>query len=137
MSNVKQYAVKSLSVALFAVMLHTYLCSVLCITGAYSCCGGTKTKDSCRRSCCDKKKNNNSEKGDCQNEHFAFFKTMGQFHALDGITIAKIFQPILPALCSGFSMQRTIIQYSASGYNRFHPPPEKADISILTHNFRI
>lgn len=123
---------KSLSLLIVAIILHTYWCSVSCSIGVFSCCSTEKEHyegeaanhqdaDGC---------------GNCQGEHLAFFKTVGQYPTLHPNAVA-VFQFIVAEFLPGEEMQPIDVYHTAEIYTGFHPPPPKADTRILISSFQI
>jgi len=126
------YIQKSFSLLIVVVILHTHWCSFSCSTGILSCCGDEKEhhegeaadhhdEDGC---------------GDCQGEHLAFFKTIGQsniFHA----DVTNVFQSLIAVILPVETLQPKDVFHTAEIYTGFHPPPPKADTRILIQSFQI
>ena len=127
---------KSIAYLLLTVTLYMHLCSALCATGAGGCCG-KEDDDHDKKSCCSHEKKSDSKDHDCQNMHFAFFNTTGQFAQAKADISFKTFQSLIAVVTTLFFIQSITENKNLFGYNGFHPPPPKADIRIFIQSFQI
>jgi len=124
---------KSISFILLGVMLYMHLCSAFCATGYFF---KKEFGNQVKRICCADKNNDNEKSSGCQDMHFSFFNTTGQFHydkPLD-ITISFPVFIIDTTLLNIFSVSQRKICFTL---NDFYPPPPEEDIRILIKSFQI
>ena len=55
-----------------------HVCSALCATSSHGCCE-KGDNDNDKKECCKHENESDGETKDCQDMHFAFFNTTGQF----------------------------------------------------------
>lgn len=128
--------VKGLSFLMLITILETYVCSGLCISDLYMCCdkSAAAVADCCKSQ---QPENNQEGKTDCQDQHLAFFQTIGQFHSID---VVQLFQP--PFISELYSSSTPILkenknQTEIAFFTGFHPPPPKDGISVFVQTFLI
>ncbi|MEO5569497.1 MAG: hypothetical protein ABIT08_08695 [Bacteroidia bacterium] len=124
---------KSVSYLILVVLLYMHVCSALCATTGNGLCG----KKDKGRSCCHHEKKSNSKERDCQDMHFAFFNTTGQFSQVQADISFKAFQSLVAVITPLFIFKPDSEIKMLFVYNRFHPPPPKADIRIFISSFQI
>lgn len=125
---------KSVSHLLLAVMFYMHACSTLCATTSHGCCGKEVEDDD---KCCQNEKNSDNKDNGCQNMHFAFFNTTGQFAQAKADISFKPTQSLVAVVIPLFIIEPTVISKTNCAYNGFHPPPPKADIRIFIQSFQI
>ena len=115
-----------------------HLCSALCAIGSDGLCGKEDNdNDNCKKACCTNEKDADGKKHDCQDMHFAFFNTTGQFAQAKADISFKPFQSLVAVVTPLFIIQPVADNKNLFGYNGFHPPPPKADIRIFIQSFQI
>ncbi len=128
---------KSISSLLLVVMLYMHVCSALCATGGNACCGKEDNdNDNCSKNCCENEKNSDNKDHDCQNLHFSFFNTTGQFAQEKSID-PQVYHSLVAVITPLFIIQPIEASPNIFAYNRFHPPPLKTDIRISIRSFQI
>lgn len=129
---------KSTSFLLLTVMMYMHLCSALCAAGSSGCCGKKENKnDHHKKSCCQTTKENDGKKHDCQDMHFAFFNTTGQFASEKSVDAINPFQTFIAFVIPVFNELSVSQNKNAFAYYGFHPPPPKKDIRIFIRSFQI
>ena len=125
--------VKSLSWVVVLVILHTHLCSFRCSIGLFACCNEGDTEEPVQKSgSC----HHEDSSGNCQGNHLAFFKTIGQYHFLQADTVTDL-QSLIAVLFSDQIFYPKDIFHTAEIYTGFHPPPPKAGTRIIIQSFQI
>ena len=130
----KNIILKSFSYLLMVVMLYMHVCSALCATGVKGCCD---KGDSDNDNCCEHEKGSDSRDHDCQDIHFAFFNTTGQFSQVKTDILFNTIQPLFSVDFPSFTRIAFSESKSILPYNGFHPPPPKPDIRISMQSFQI
>ncbi len=131
MTHLRSYMIKGVAAILLAAILQTYICSTFCSIESQCMTHHEKIE----KNCCSKEESRQSENKDCQKDHMAFLKTVGQFHAYDAPPLEKVFE------CDLINFPQIDIHYIS--YNNqefatgFHPPPPKDGISVLVQSFLI
>lgn len=135
--KLKKCIMNGLGLIILASLLQSYACSGLCSVNI-SGCGEEKQQLS---DCCSRPVSitDNQEKPepDCQEEHFAFFQTLAQFHSFSNFEITQI----VSILDNGF---QAIVDLPAQDnlstiqvFTGFIPPPPKDGIPVLIRSFLI
>lgn len=127
---------KGIMLILLAAILQTYVCSALCSI-ENNCLTINKPVE---KDCCHHEENGQkkgSDDGDCQKDHMAFLKTVGQFHSYDAISIAKVFQQV-----DLYNVHKDLFEYIPSdsktfAFTGFRPPPPKDGIPVIVQSFLI
>lgn len=115
-----------------------HLCSALCAAGSGDCCGKEDNdNDHCEKACCNDEKGKDEKKPDCQDLHFSFFKTTGQFQSDKTVEAIKLFPSFIALIPPVLIFQLVSQNKDVFAYNGFHPPPPKADIRIFIQSFLI
>ena len=129
---------KGFSFLLLAAILQTSVCSVMCASGLYSCCGEMKVSSGTpMKPCCAKKHKGEKQSSGCEKEHYAFFKAVGQYHTHAFEVLTKVFQPSISIPYSSLLFHTINSQSNFIAYHCFHPPPLLDDVCILNSSFRI
>ncbi len=121
---------------LLSVMLYMHLCSALCAIGTGGCCG-TEDDDNCKKTCCANEKSADGKRNDCQDMHFAFFNTTGQFASQNPVDLIKVFHSFISVGTPLYKVLPITQNKNDLAYNGFHPPPLNVDIRILVQRFQI
>ena len=116
------------------VIFYMHVCSALCATSSHGCCG---KEDNDKKECCKHEKKSDGETKDCQEMHFAFFNTTGQFSLAKSDISLKSFQSLVAVITPILLIAPVSECRNIFVYNGFHPPPPKADIRIFISSFQI
>ncbi len=121
---------------LMVVMFYNFFCSALCAVSADGCCG-KEEKEHHDKCCNSHEKDSDEKKGDCQDMHLAFFKTLGQFGSGQTVDATKVFHTFIALVTPLYYVLPVSQNKNVLAYNGFHPPPPKADIRIFIQSFQI
>ena len=121
---------------LLVVILYMHVCSALCATTSHSCCR-KEGNDNCKNESCEDDNDADHKDSGCQNRHFAFFNTTGQFVQAKADISFKLTQSLVVIVAPLFIFEPTATSKIKFAYNGFHPPPPKADIRIFISSFQI
>lgn len=123
---------KSIGCLLLMVMTYNFYCSAICAAGGKGCCGKEE-----KESCCSHEKESDEKKGDCQDIHLSFFKTLGQFSSGQIVDAPKVFHHFI-AIVNTINFSEPVFSDNHSVcYTGLRPPPPKADIRIFIQSFQI
>ena len=131
MKGLRSYMTQGLAVVLLTAILQTYICSAFCSIESQCISHHGKIE----KNCCANEESGHGEKNDCQKDHLAFLKTVGQFHAYDTTPLEKAFE------CDLISFnqidEKEISLNNADYFTGFHPPPPKDGIPVIIQSFLI
>lgn len=131
MISIRSNIIKFGAVVLLAAIFQTYICSTFCSFDGQC----LPQRDKVEKDCCSHEHKEQSHDHDCQKDHMAFLKTVGQYHSYDICTADKIFE------CDLIKFYQDDPQYiSFNGeefFTGFHPPPPKNGIPVLVQSFLI
>ncbi|MBK7036070.1 MAG: hypothetical protein IPI31_12800 [Bacteroidetes bacterium] len=137
MAKVKRYIMKGFGLIILASVLQSYACSGLCSTKLSDCEEELKPKHDCCNRAIPLESDNDKDKSDCQDDHFVFLQTLGQFHSFNAFNLDK---PFFVADISISIFQVTSVYFSQNTvavYTGFVPPPPKDGIPIFIQSFLI
>jgi len=134
MISFRSNIIKVGAAVLLAAVLHTYICSAFCsIKDQF-----LSHQETIVDACCTHEHDDQGEqdhKKDCQQDHMAFLKTVGQFHSYDQCPLDKVFECELINL---YQKDFNIISLNQDEFFiDFHPPPPKTGIPVLVQSFLI
>jgi hypothetical protein len=132
-----RYISKVIAILLLAIMAQSIYCSAACAIGGDKCCSSKQETAGHKKSCCSKKSKQNKPTGNCQDEHLAFFKTVGKYHSVQAVAELKVFESIPPIIYPVFNLMPVEINFSFFANTGFHPPPPNDEVRILIHSFQI
>ena len=134
----KKNSIKAQIVAqlLLVVILYMHVCSALCATSSHGCCG-KEGNDNCKDESCKDVNDADHKDSGCQNMHFAFFNTTGQFAQAKADISFKLKQSLVAVVTPLFITEPRATSKMNFAYNGFHPPPPKAGIRIFISSFQI
>ena len=127
---------KSIAHLVLVVIFYMHVCSALCATSSHGCCE-KEDNDNDKKECCKHEKESDGETKDCQDMHFAFFNTTGQFSLAKFDISLKSFQSLVAVTTPILLIAPVSECKNIFVYNGFHPPPPKADIRIFISSFQI
>lgn len=131
MKGIGSYIPRGIAVILLTAILQTYACSTFCSIESQCISHHEKIE----KNCCSNEESGQGEKNDCQKDHLAFLKTVGQFHAYYSTPLEKVFECDLI-----FFHQidvKDISLNNANYFTGFHPPPPKDGIPVIIQSFLI
>ena len=132
-----RYISRVIAILLLAVMAQSIYCSAACAFGGDNCCSSMKEASGYKKSCCSKKSEEKKPTGNCQDEHLAFFKTVGKYHSIQEVAELKVFESIPPIIYPVLNFIPVEINFSFFDNTGFHPPPLNDEVRILLHRFQI
>ena len=118
-------------------MAQSIYCSAACAIGGDNCCSSKKEASGNKKSCCSKKSQESKPLGNCQDEHLAFFKTVGKYHSVQAVAGLKVFESIPPIIHPVLNLMPVEINFSFFDNTGFLPPPPNDDVRILIRSFQI
>jgi len=133
----QRYIMKGFGLIILASILQSYVCSGLCSIKLSDCEEEMKPIHDCCKSAIAQESDNDKGETDCQDEHFVFLQTLGQFHSFSAVNLNPIFLVLdntFPsyAIPSEYFSQNTIAVYTG-----FVPPPPKDGIPVFIQSFLI
>ena len=134
--NLNSIIRKSIAHLVLVVIFYMHVCSALCATSSHGCCG-KEDDDKCKKDYCESESNSDHKDNGCQDMHFAFFNTTGQFAQAKADISFKPFQQLVAVITPLFNITPVGENKNIFVYNGFHPPPPKADIRIFISSFQI
>ena len=123
---------RSISVLMLALILHTHVCSAFCALNISSCCKDDDN-DGCDESTCSKSERKTDN---CQTIHFFFFNAVGQFHSIQSNDIPKTFSFIADVFAHYVNVQpfESSAQWLPSNT---HSPPPKEGMRVFIQSFQV
>ena len=128
------FITKSVACLILVVVFYMHFCSALCAVSTHGCCG---KEDSDNDNCCQQEKSSDNSDKDCQNMHFAFFNTTGQFSQSKVDISLKPFESLVALVTSIFNITPVSESKNIFLSNGFRPPPPKVEIRIFISSFQI
>lgn len=137
MVKLKKSFLNGLGLVILATLFQSYACSGLCSVDL-SGCGKEKQQLS---DCCSKQvsltDNHENPEPDCQEEHFAFFQTLSQYHSFNTFEVTQLVA-ILDKTFSAIVVLPVQANLSTiEVFTGFVPPPPKDGIPVFIGSFLI
>lgn len=119
-------------------MVYQHICSAMCAVGSAGYCGKEDMdNDHCKKTCCTNEKDSDGKKHDCQDMHFSFFNTTGQFPSEKTVHVINFFHSFIAVILPLYNVLPVSQNKNVLVYNCFHSPPPKADIRVFILSFQI
>lgn len=132
-----RYIYKSVAIFILMTMVQTFYCSVMCAFSPESCCDEAMGEEqSCINVLCNDE-HEGEENNNCQENHLAFFKTIGKYSVSKTVSSFQLFATLK---VQDFPPMKIIqpegnVFLSAKTINHIRPPVE--EVVVLNHTFRI
>lgn len=120
-----------LSWLIVASIVAVHACTLSCSLGFYACGIDLGLNKSVKASSCCSGKDAGKNEGNCQNEHLAFFNTLGKSAVTGIMHFDKFFSGTNTELKHPFTFPAIIQSNLAPSSHIFHPPPADADILLF------